>query len=105
MAVDRETHIASQQPRSLRVPAQSPLGSYQTNGLAQRTAEVVRSVSPRQGNRISDLSEHGGEEGFAQGSAPDFFAKRSLGGITPDQVECHVTQDGEVLRRMVHAAA
>src|SRR5215831_18765618 len=70
-------------------------------------AELFKLKEPMsiQGNRISDLGQHGGQESFAQGGAPELFAKRTLGGFAAEQIERHVAQNREVLRCMIHAAA
>jgi|GEM_PF-40240 len=59
----------------------------------------------RQGNRISNLSQHTGEEAVAPGGPPELFWQRALGAFAAHQVECHVAQDGEVLRAIVQAVS
>src|SRR5271165_514249 len=58
-----------------------------------------------QGNRISNLSQHTGEEAVAPGGPPELFWQRALGAFATHQVECHVAQDGEVLRAVVQAVS
>src|SRR5208337_518252 len=58
-----------------------------------------------QGNRISNLSQHTGEEAVAPGGPPELFRQRALGAFATHQVECHVAQDGEVLRAVVQAVS